>query len=173
MGMWHSPNRLVHHQIDYILLPRCFKSSINKANMRTYPVAEIGSDHDMVLINLQQKAKQLSDTPPPKFGLIRRSCKKQTLQKFFKDTIGGKFAALNPVECDVGTPTGNIKEMPLSTAQEVLGRQRNNKQPWVTNDILDLSDQKRALKREKESKLKAAYKYKELNCAIKKRDEGR
>ena len=36
---WHSPNGKIHYQIDYILVPRRFKSSINKANTRTFPGA--------------------------------------------------------------------------------------------------------------------------------------
>ena len=34
---WLSPNVRTHYQIDYILTPRRFKSSIHKSSTRTYP----------------------------------------------------------------------------------------------------------------------------------------
>lgn len=52
---WHLQDGLVHNQIDYILLPRCFKSSINKTKTRTYPGANIGSDYGLVPTNLKLK----------------------------------------------------------------------------------------------------------------------
>ena len=41
--------------------------------------------------------------------------------------------------------------MLLSTAEEVLGRQRKKIQPWVTNEDLDLCQQRRQLKKQKYS----------------------
>lgn len=74
----------------------------------------------------------------------------------FKATAGGKFAALNLVD----TLAGNIREVLLSTAQEAMGRQRKRKQPWVMNDILDICEQRRDLKRERKSKCKEPSRYK-------------
>ncbi|PVD36463.1 hypothetical protein C0Q70_03447 [Pomacea canaliculata] len=91
-----------------------------------------------------------------------------SVAEIFMATAGGKFFALNLMECDVNTLSGNIKEVLLSTAQEVQGRQRKTKQQWVTNDILALCAERRVLEREMKSKLEAVTKYKEVNCAIKK-----
>lgn len=46
------------------------------------------------------------------------------ITEVFKAIVGGKFAALNLVEYDV---TGNVKEVLLSTVQEVLGYRRKKK----------------------------------------------
>ena len=46
---WHSPNGEVHNQIDYILTPQRFKSSIIRTSTRTHPGAEINSDHLILL----------------------------------------------------------------------------------------------------------------------------
>ena len=57
---WHSNNGQVHNQTDFILAPQCFKSSINKVKMRTFPGANIGSNHDLVMttfkLNLKSQA---------------------------------------------------------------------------------------------------------------------
>ena len=54
---WQSPGGLIKNQIDYILVPRLFKSSINKAQTRSFPGADIGSDHNLVLTRLKLKLK--------------------------------------------------------------------------------------------------------------------
>ena len=46
---WYAPNGQVNNQINFILTPQHFKSCINKANTRSLPGADIGSDHDLVL----------------------------------------------------------------------------------------------------------------------------
>ena len=50
---WHAPNGSTHNQIDYILTPQRFKSSIITTSTITYPGADIGSDYDLVLCNLK------------------------------------------------------------------------------------------------------------------------
>ena len=52
---WHSPDGQTNNQIDYILKPQRFKSSIIKTSTRTYPGATINSDHDLVLCNIKMK----------------------------------------------------------------------------------------------------------------------
>ena len=64
--------------------------------------------------------------------------------------VGGKFSALCVLDSDVDTFANSLKEGLLSTAGEVLRRQRKKIQPWVTNEVLDLCDQRRQLKRQKQ-----------------------
>ena len=64
----------------------------------------------------------------------------------FKAKVGGKFAALCVLDSDVDTIANSLKEGLLLTAEEVLGRRRTKIQPWVTNEVLDLSDQREQLK---------------------------
>lgn len=62
----------------------------------------------------------------------------------------GKFPALNLVDCATVNSPGSAR---------AYGKQ---KQAWVTNHILDLSDQRNW---ERKSHSKAASRYKEVNCA--------
>ena len=54
-AIWHAPNGQVHNQIDFILTPHRFKASINKATIRSFSGADIGSDHDLVLTTIKLK----------------------------------------------------------------------------------------------------------------------
>ena len=52
---WYCPNSELHNQIDYILTPQRFKSSIIRTSTRTYPSEDINSDHDLVLCNMKYR----------------------------------------------------------------------------------------------------------------------
>ena len=54
---WHSPNELVHLQIEYVRTHQRFKSSIIRISSRTYPSSDINSDHDLVICNLRLKLR--------------------------------------------------------------------------------------------------------------------
>ena len=80
----------------------------------------------------------------------------------FQAYTGGKFAALCVLDSDVDTLANSLKEGLLSTAEEVLGRQKKV-QPWVTNEFLDLCDQRRQLKQEKHKNTEARLGHRERN----------
>ena len=86
-----------------------FKSSINKAKTRTFPGADVGSDHDLVLSSLRLKLKHFQKTPRIRFDLEK--LKDPENAEIFQAQVGGKFAALNTVDSDVDTrhPGGRHK----------------------------------------------------------------
>jgi len=146
---WHAPNGNVHNQIDFILAPQRYKSSINKANTRTFPGADIGSDHDLVLMTIKLKLKAQRTTKNPRIRFDLEKLKDPEIVEVFQAKIGGKFAALNFLDSDVDTMAADIKDVLLSSAAEVLGKEKRKKQPWVTSEILDLCDKRRELRHEK------------------------
>ena len=54
---WHSPDGTHHNQTDYILVKKQFRSGFKTARTRTFPGADVGSDHDMVMMTLQTRLK--------------------------------------------------------------------------------------------------------------------
>ena len=56
---WHSPNGEHHNQIDYIMVKRRFKTSVNFARTRSFPGADIGSDHDLVMATFKLRLKKI------------------------------------------------------------------------------------------------------------------
>ena len=55
---WHSPDGVAHNQVDYIVAPRRFMPSINRAKMTTFPRAYINSDYDLVMMTMKLILKQ-------------------------------------------------------------------------------------------------------------------
>ena len=65
---------------------------------------------------------------------------------------------------DVGTIASLV-----STAEEVLGKQRKKIQPWVTNEVLDLCDQRRQLKQQKYANTETELEHKQVNREVRKK----
>ena len=59
---WHGPDGTHHNQIDYILVKKRFRSGIKTARTRTFPGADVGSDHDMVMMTFQTRLKDSRKT---------------------------------------------------------------------------------------------------------------
>ena len=56
---WHSPNGKYHNQIDYIMVRKRFRSSVNIAKTRSFPGADIGRDHELVMMTFKLHLKRV------------------------------------------------------------------------------------------------------------------
>ncbi|GFR77564.1 endonuclease-reverse transcriptase [Elysia marginata] len=63
----------------------------------------------------------------------------------------------------------SLKEVLVSTAEEVLGRKRRTIQPWVTNEVMDLCDKRRELRKRKFGSNVAMENYQLANKAVRKK----
>ena len=56
---WRSPGDIYRNQIDFILINKRFRNAVKQA--RTYPGADVGSDHNplMIKMNIKLKKKKL------------------------------------------------------------------------------------------------------------------
>ena len=66
--------------------------------------------------------------------------------------IGGKFAPLLAVDYQdtkVDTLLNGFNTIVIETVNNILGKHRPTKKPWVTDDILKLCDKRRELKQKK------------------------
>ena len=85
--------------------------------------------------------------------------------------IGGKFAALSILDSDMDMDmlTDTFNTAVTDTANEILGKYRPVKKPWVTTDILDLCSKRRKLKNKKNNKDRDRMaQYRAINQEIKK-----
>ena len=55
---WHSPNGQHHNHIDYILVRKRFRPGVNIARTRRFPGADIGSDHDLLMMTFCLRPKK-------------------------------------------------------------------------------------------------------------------
>ncbi|XP_051513504.1 craniofacial development protein 2-like [Myxocyprinus asiaticus] len=61
---WTAPNGQHRNQIDYILCSQCWKSSV--LAIKTFPGAECGSDHELLVATIKVKFCNIKKNAPPK-----------------------------------------------------------------------------------------------------------
>ena len=108
-------------------------------------------------------------------GSIRIRCSLEKLKdpniaEIFQATIGGKFAPLLTLEnqdIDIDALINSFNTAVTETANNILGKHRLAKKPWVTDNILKLCDKRRELKQKKNT-TEGAKLYREANQQVKK-----
>ena len=146
---WHSPDGTHHNQIDYILVKKRYRSGIKTARTRTFQGADVGSDHDMVM-TFQTSLKNSRKLTQPRIRFDLEKLNDPTVMSAFQATIGGRFAPLATMvddDADLDSMATHFNTAVTDTAAELLGRQCQKRNSWVTPKILDLCDQRRDLKK--------------------------
>ena len=167
---WHSPNGKHHNQIDYIMIKRRFQTSVNIAKTRSFPGADIGSDHDLVMMTFKLHLKKVSKQGHSRIRFDLEKLRDPEVAETFKAMIAGKFAPLTLLDADDVNMDDLINKFNVAvteTANETLGMYRHHKQPWVTPNILHLCNKRRELKKDKFT-TEGAKQYKAVNQQIKK-----
>ena len=132
---WHSPNGRTHNQIDYILAPLRFKSSIHMSSTRTYPGAVINSDHDLVLCNMRLKLRSQKMKKSNRIRYDLEKLNNATISLQYKEDLKSKLSDININEISTDNAYTQISQSLTSTAENVLGKYRIKKQPWITDEI--------------------------------------
>ena len=169
---WHSPDGKTHNQIDYIMVKKRFSSSVNIAKTRSFPGADIGSDHELVMMTFKLHLRRAKKQGHARIRFDVDKLKDPHVAEVFQGMIGGKFAALSILDSDLDldTLTDTFNAAVTDTANVILGKHRPVKKPWVTAEILDLCDKRRVLKKKKKNKNDAeeTTEYRTVNRQIKK-----
>ena len=71
-------------------------------------------------------------------------------------------------DCDLTEICSDFEQALTSSASEIIGKYRTKKQPWITDDILDLCDKRRTLKPKRKINAESEHKYREINSKIRK-----
>ena len=149
---WHSPGGDYHNQIDYIMVKRRFQSSVNIAKTRSFPGAEIGSDHELVIMTFKLSLQRVKNQGSIRIRLSLEKLKDPNIAESFRATIGGKFApvlALENQDTKIDSLINSFNSAVTETANNILGKHRAAKKPWVTDNILKLCGKRRELKQKK------------------------
>ena len=136
--------------------------------MLSFPGTDIGSDHDLVMMNFRLRLKKIVKPKQVKIKFALEKLKDPKIAEAFQLMIRGKFAPLTILEeenTDRETLTNKFNNAMTDTASVILGKHRHKKKPWVTTELLDMCDKRRVLKRGKNSP-RGTDKYREINKEI-------
>ena len=102
------------------------------------------------------------------FNLIKLK-NHETLQNY-QITLGGRFRPLiQMMDLGIDDLWTETKKVILETADSVIGKLRKTKQPYVTEEILDLCDEKRKLKPQRHKETEKKKQYNKLKHQIEKK----
>ena len=164
------PDGKNHNQIDYILVKKRFRSGVNIHRTRSFPGADIGSDHDLVMMTFQGRLKITRKPNQPRLRFNLEKLRNPDVACTFQATIGGKFApliGLSVEDMDMDTMITTYNTAVTDAASEILGKERRRRKQWVTKDVLDLCDERRDLKK-KRYEAEGAKEYREANRRVQK-----
>ena len=147
-----------------------FRSGVNIHRTRIFPGADIGSDHDLVMMTFRVRLKKARKANQPRLKFDLKKPRDPDVACTFQATIGGKFApliGLSDEDMDIDTMITTYNTAVTDAASEILGKERRRKKPWVTKDVLDLCDERRGLKK-KRYEAEGAKEYRRIQKAVKK-----
>ena len=147
---WHSSNEQRHKQINYILVRKRFRSGVNIARTRSFPGADIRSDHTLLMMTFRLRLKRISKPKHTRLKFDLEKLKDPNVLETFQTMIGGRFAPLTVMsnkDTDTDSMITTFNTAVTETASEILGKHRQKKKPWITADILHLCDKRRELKK--------------------------
>ena len=129
---WHSPDGKHHNQIDYILAKKRCRSGVNIHRIRSFPGADIGSDHDLVMMTFRVRLKKARKPNQPRLRFDLEKLRDPDVACTFQATIGVKFAppsGLSDEDMDMDTMITTYNTAVTDAASEILGKERRRKKP--------------------------------------------
>ena len=99
-----------------------FKAGIFTNKTRTFPGADVGSDHDLVMMTMKTKLSKRKKQKNPRIKFNLEKLNDKSIAEEFQAKIGGKFAPLLLLE-NVDELTKGFNAAIAEVAQEVLRKQ--------------------------------------------------
>ena len=114
-----------HSQIDYILVRKHFQSGVNIARTQSFPGADIGSDHNLLVMTFHLCLKRISKPKHTRLKFDLEKLKELSVLETFQAMIGGKFAPLTIMDnedTDLDSMITTFKTAVIEIAIEILGK---------------------------------------------------
>ena len=140
---WESPGDRQRSQIDYILISRQWKQSVN--NARTCNSADCDSDHNLLILSMKLRFKKNPANTTKSIGVDfeKLQCDQHVHQ--YQVEISNRFEALQKVN-EPRTPDelwAELKDVTLSAAKTTLQKDHCKRKNWISNDTFELINKKR------------------------------
>ncbi|XP_049944546.1 uncharacterized protein LOC126426686 [Schistocerca serialis cubense] len=140
---WKNPGDTERCQIDYIMVRQRFSNQV--LNCMTFPGADVDSNHNLLVMNCRLKLKKLQ-----KGGNLRRwdldELTKPEVVQSFRDSVREQLTGIeerNTVEEEWVA----LRDEVVKAAEDQVGKKtRASRNPWVTEEILNLIDERRKYK---------------------------
>ena len=139
---WKMPGDIARYQIDYILVRERYKNQVKQC--KSYPGADINSDHNLVLMESLLRYKKIKKTKQEPRWDSKMLAKEENREKFATavDKKLGKGGVMATEE-----RWDELKRTIKEVAEEQLVSKRaETKKPWITTEIRELIEERRKYK---------------------------
>ena len=170
---WVSPDERTKNQIDHICINKKFRNSLLDVKARRG--ADANTDHYLVTATLQLKLKAVQKPQQTRVKFDTKKLKNEQIRAEFTLTLRNRFLALQEEdgESNVNEDWDKIKNAIINTSSEILGPQKNEAKPWISEESLTLIEERRKIKEKilnasEIEKILLDQEYKDFNKKIKK-----
>ena len=138
---WEALGELTRYHMNYVMIQERFRNSMKKSY--AHPGADMGSDHDLVIIEMELRLKKI------KWALGRKRWDLEK-PKVVTEEFGSKIERKIQVADGSGDKDNDetwtrLKSVRVKSAKEVIGVKENVKarKPWVIEKIMEKMDERR------------------------------
>lgn len=140
---WKSPKdkpgdkKPIRNQIDFILMNKRFRNSC--LSIRTYPGADINSDHCPLVsvIRVRMKKVKVKKPPPCDLHLLKYQAVKEMARNILNTNIHPEL------DNSVNAELSKLQQTVEKIKREVLKPDLTKKKSWMTSEILNLMEERR------------------------------
>lgn len=146
---WKSPadntNNIVRNQIDFLLINKRYRNSIKA--IKTYPGADIASDHNPLAAKFEVKLKKLLSKQNKEIIHISQ-IQEPRIKEQLTERINEDLNTINKVSTDdVNKKWETLKNTLMMASKETLkGRKTKRNKTWMTDEVLKLMEKRRLYK---------------------------
>lgn len=151
---WMKPGDTGRYQIDFIMVRQRFRNQV--LDCKTFPGADIGSDHNLLVMKCKLKLKKLTKGKKSKRWNLDK-LKQENVLSSFQENVKKGLAGKHDTET-VDKQWTVLRDEIVRAADEEVGQiVPVAKKHWVTKDILDLIDERRRYKNAQDELGKKEY----------------
>lgn len=140
---WKMPGDIARYQIDYILVKQRFKNQVKDS--RSFPGADINSDHNLVIAKCQLKFKKLNKEKVKRWPLEK--LRDEEIKSKYEEHIDAGLISDGGEQQPIEEQWNNFKLLLLDAADQTLGKKTTPaRKPWVTEEIRQMILERKTLK---------------------------
>jgi len=145
---WKHPGNKKWHMLDYTLVDKKFRSSVEDVRVFRNAAGAIGTDHHLVRTKLKFHLRWRKKAEKPQwFRMDINKMKDDDLKRDFQEQLSNKLEAIaaqkKPINEKYDEFTENIKTLSGAVFNDKQNTSKKRKE-WLTDEILNLVDEKAA-----------------------------
>src|SRR6218665_1648097 len=125
---WESPDGPTHNLIDYIIVNRKLMGGVR--NSRAFPSADVGSDHQLIMVNVRLKLKAKKGTVRTR-KINAEALKNEEIKRTFQTRIEQRWELLMTEKVEgIEEEWSKVKSIFQDASEKTLGYRKSTRKWW-------------------------------------------